>query len=87
MTKDSGRTLALTKKRYLLWADAIAKEMKNIKMALNIVPNGDKASIAYLVMKCHMDFSIKMDGIRSVLDQQTGLSSVACDIMHKCNMD
>ncbi len=43
-----------------LWADAIAKEMKNIRVAFNILPDGTMAPGGYKKIPCHMIFDIKM---------------------------
>jgi hypothetical protein len=46
-----------------LWADSIAKEMKNVKIAFKILANGDKVPIGFQHMRCHMIFNIKMEGL------------------------
>jgi hypothetical protein len=43
-----------------LWADAIAKEMKNICIAFDILPDGTMAPGGYKKIPCHMIFDIKM---------------------------
>ena len=47
-----------------LWADAIAKEMKNVRVAFKILPDGEKAPIGYQKIPCHMVFDIKMEDFR-----------------------
>ncbi len=42
------------------WADAIAKEMKDICVAFKILLDGQSAPIGYQKMPCHMIFDIKM---------------------------
>ena len=42
-----------------LWADSITKEMKNLRIAFKILANGDKVSIGFHHMQCHMIFDIK----------------------------
>jgi hypothetical protein len=46
--------------RNTLWADAIAKEMKNIRVAANILPDGTTAPGGYKKIPCHMIFDVKM---------------------------
>jgi hypothetical protein len=43
-----------------LWADAIAKEMKDVRVAFNILPDGQSAPIGYQKLPCHMTFDVKM---------------------------
>jgi hypothetical protein len=47
-----------------LWADAIAKEMKEVRIAFNILPDGHAASIGYQKIPCHMIFDVKMEDFR-----------------------
>ncbi len=44
-----------------LWADSIAKEMKNVRIAFKILANGVKVPIGFQRMRCHMIFYIKME--------------------------
>jgi hypothetical protein len=44
-----------------LWADAIAKEMKEVWIAFNILPDGRSAPIGYQKIPCHMIFDVKME--------------------------
>jgi hypothetical protein len=44
-----------------LWADAIAKEMKEVRIAFNILPDGHSAPIGYQKISCHMIFDMKME--------------------------
>ncbi len=44
-----------------LWADAIAKEMKEVCIASNILPDGRSAPIGYQKIPCHMIFDVKME--------------------------
>ena len=46
------------------WADAIAKEMKDVKVAFNILPNGEVAPKGYQHIRCHMIFDVKMEDFR-----------------------
>jgi hypothetical protein len=47
-----------------LWADAIAKEMREVCIALNILPDGGSAPIGYQKIPCHMIFDVKMEDFR-----------------------
>ncbi len=47
-----------------LWADAIAKEMKDVCIAFNILPDGHSAPIGYQKIPCHMIFDMKMEDFR-----------------------
>ncbi len=44
-----------------LWADAMAKEMKEVRIAFNILPDGRSAQIGYQKIPCHMIFDLKME--------------------------
>ena len=52
------------KNRNTFWADAIATEMKNVRVAFNILPDGTSAPIGYQKILCHMIFDIKMEDFR-----------------------
>jgi hypothetical protein len=47
-----------------LWTDAIAKEMKKVCIAFNILPDGHSAPIGYQKIPCHMIFDVKMEDFR-----------------------
>ncbi len=47
-----------------LWVDAIAKEMKKVCIAFNILPDRHLAPIGYQKIPCHMIFDMKMEGFR-----------------------
>ncbi len=47
-----------------LWADAIAKEMKEVCIAFNILPDGHSAPIVYQKIPCHKIFDVKMEDFR-----------------------
>ena len=47
-----------------LWREAIAKEMKAVKIAFKILDDGQQPPIGYQYMQCHMVFDIKLDGFR-----------------------
>ncbi len=44
-----------------LWVDAIAKEIKKVCIAFNILPDGCSAPIGYQKIPCHMIFDVKME--------------------------
>ena len=44
-----------------LWRDAIAKEMKNVKVAFEPLEEGKDPPIGYQFMECHMVFDVKME--------------------------
>jgi len=46
------------------WADAIAKEMKDVRIAFQCLNDGDRAPIGYKWIKCHMIFDIKIEDFR-----------------------
>ena len=43
------------------WANAIATEMKNVRAAFKILPNGTSAPNGYQKISCHMIFDVKME--------------------------
>ena len=55
------------------WADAIAKEMKNMRIAFEIQEDPDwKPPPGYQFVKCHMVFDIKMENFRRKARLVTG---------------
>jgi hypothetical protein len=63
--KTVKEALALDRKNgNTLWADAIAKEMREVRVAFNILHDGGSASIGYQKIPCHMIFDIKMEDFR-----------------------
>jgi hypothetical protein len=42
-----------------LWADAIAKEMMNVRAAFSILPDGERAPNGYQRIHCHMPYDIR----------------------------
>jgi hypothetical protein len=46
------------------WADAIAKEMKEVRIAFNILPDGHVVPNGYQKIPCHTVFDIKMEDFR-----------------------
>ena len=43
------------------WRDAIAKEMKNVRVAFEVLPEGSKPPPTFKELHCYMVFDIKMD--------------------------
>ena len=44
--------------------DAIAKEMTNIRVAFDIMKDGDRAPIGHKQINCHLIFDVKMEDFR-----------------------
>ena len=44
-----------------LWQDAIAKEMKNSKMAFKLLDDGERAPPGYSEITCNLVFDVKFD--------------------------
>ncbi len=60
--KTVKEVLALDRKNgNTLWADAITKEMREVPIAFNILPDGGSAPIGYQKIPCHMVFDVKME--------------------------
>ncbi len=60
--KTVKEALALDRKNgNTLWANAIEKEMKEVCIAFNILPDGQSAPIGYQKIPCHMIFDVKME--------------------------
>ncbi len=55
LDRDNGNTL---------WVDATAKEMKEVCIVFNILPDGRSAPIGYQRIPCHMIFDMKMEDFR-----------------------
>ena len=53
--KENGNTL---------WRDAIAKEMKAVRIAFKLLDSDEKPPPGYQFMTCHMIFDIKLDGFK-----------------------
>ncbi len=63
--KTVKEALALDRKNgNTLWAEAIAKEMSEVRIAFNILPDGGSAPIGYQKIPCHMIFEVKMEDFR-----------------------
>jgi hypothetical protein len=62
LPKTVKEALALDKKNgNTLWADSIAKEMKDICIAFKILLDGQSGPIGSQKIPCHMIFDIKME--------------------------
>jgi hypothetical protein len=46
------------------WEDAIAKEMKEVKVTFKILKPEEHEPVNYQFMKCHIIFDIKMEDLR-----------------------
>jgi hypothetical protein len=65
LPKTVNEALELDKKNgNTFWADAIAKEMKDVRVAFKILPDGQSAPIGYQKIPCHMIFDIKVEDFR-----------------------
>ena len=49
-----------------MWADAIAKEMRDVRVAFSILPDGQSAPVGYQRIPRHMIFDIKMEDFRRI---------------------
>ena len=47
-----------------LWADVIAKEMTNVKVAFKIIDGDESVPRNHQFVKCHMIFYVKMENFR-----------------------
>ncbi len=47
-----------------LWVDAIAKEMREVRIAFNILPDAGSVPIGYQKIPCHMIFDVEMEDFR-----------------------
>ena len=48
----------------ILLADAISKELENVKVAYEVLPDGKSVPIGHQFVQCHMVFNIKMEDFR-----------------------
>ncbi len=63
--KTDKEALALDQKNgNTLWVDAIAKEIKEVCIAFNILPDGHSMPNGYQKIPCHMKFDVKMEDFR-----------------------
>ena len=62
LPKTVEEALAIDKKNgNTFWADAIAKEIKNARVAFKKLEDGEEAPRGYQFVRCHMVFDIKME--------------------------
>ncbi len=47
-----------------LWADAIVKEMKDVRIAFKCLNHGKRVPLGYKWITCHMIFDIKIEDFR-----------------------
>ena len=47
-----------------LWADAISKEIENVRVAFEVLPDGKSVPIGHQFVQCHIVFDIKMENFR-----------------------
>ena len=47
-----------------LWADAISKEMENVRVAFKVLPDGKPVPIGHQFVQCHIVFNVKMEDFR-----------------------
>jgi hypothetical protein len=47
-----------------LWANTIAKEMRDVHVTFSILPDGQPVPVGYQRIPCHMIFDIKMEDFR-----------------------
>ena len=65
LPKSVAEAYALDKKNgNTLWADSIAKEMKDVRPAFKIMEDGKQVPIGYQRVNCHMIFDVKMEDFR-----------------------
>ena len=55
-----------------LWTEVISKEMENVKVAFEVLPDGKSVPIGHQFMQCHMFFGIKMKDFRQKARLVTG---------------
>mgnify|MGYP006191742737 CR=1 FL=1 len=47
-----------------LWADAISKELENLRVAFEVLPDGKSVPIGHQVVQCHLVFDLKIEDFR-----------------------
>ena len=50
------------------WMDAISKEMTNVRVAFEILKDGDRAPIGHKQINCHLIYDVNMEDFRRKLD-------------------
>ena len=46
------------------WTESISKEMKNVRVAFQILDENEEVPIGYKFIRCHMIFDVKMEDFR-----------------------
>ena len=65
--------LALDRKNgNTLWVDAITKEMREVRIAFNILSDSGSVPIGYQKIPCHMVFDVKMEDFRKKVRLMAG---------------
>ena len=65
LPKTVEEALALyTQNGNTLWADAISKEMKNVRVAFEVLLDGKSVPIGHQFVRYHMVFNVKMEDFR-----------------------
>ena len=65
LSKTVDQALALDAKNgNTLWADATSNEIKNFKVAFEVLPDGKSVPIGHQFVQCHMVFDINMEDFR-----------------------
>ena len=95
LTKTVNKAYVIDKKNgNILWQDTIQKEMENVKITFQIIPEGDLPPNGFQYVNCHMIFDIKMENFQRkaylvagghmthTLDTITYSSVVMRDCMH-----
>ena len=47
----------------ILWAGAISKDMENVRVAFNVLPDGKSVLIGHQFVQCNKIFDIKMEDL------------------------
>ena len=48
----------------VLWASVVSKEMENVRVAFEVLPDGRPVPTGHLLEQCHMVFNIKMEDFK-----------------------
>ena len=60
------------------WHDAIELEMKNVRVAFDVLPDGVAPPSDHQYMKCHMIFDVKMEDFCRRVSVQDGVQAMPC---------